>query len=35
MALGKDLLLHLVRDLNERELALLEKDLYAVVHEHK
>ena len=33
MALGKDLLLALVKDLNERVLTLLEKDLDAVVHE--
>ena len=33
MALGKALLLALVRDLNEIVLTLLEKDLDAVVHE--
>ena len=33
MVLGKDLLLALVRDLNERALTLLEKDLDTVVHE--
>ena len=35
VALGKDLLLALVRDLNERALTLLEKDPDAVVHESK
>ena len=33
LALGKGLLLDLVRDLNEIDLTLLEKDLDAVVHE--
>ena len=33
VAPGKDLLLALVRDLNERALTLLEKNLDAVVHE--
>ena len=35
MALGKGLLLALVRDLNERALTLMEKDLDIVVHEGK
>ena len=35
MALGKGLLLALVRDLNEIALTLLEKDLNAVVNESK
>ena len=35
MALGKGLSLTLVRDLNERALTLLEKDLDIVVHESK
>ena len=33
LALGKGLLLDLIRDLNEIDLTLLEKDLDAVVHE--
>ena len=35
VALGKGLLLALVRDLNERALTLMEKDLDIVVHEGK
>ena len=35
MALGKGLLLALVKDLNEIALILLKKDLDAVVHESK
>ena len=35
VALGKGLLLAIVRDLNERVLTLLEKDLHAVGHESK
>ena len=35
VALGKGLVLRLVRDLNERALTLVEKDLDAVVHEHE
>ena len=35
VALGKGLLLAIVRDLNERVLTLLEKDLHVVDHESK
>ena len=35
VALGKGLLLALVRDLNDRALTLLEKDLGIVLHESK
>ena len=35
VALGKGLLLAIVRDLNERVLTLLEKDLHVIGHESK
>ena len=35
VVLGKDLLLALVRDLNERALTLMEKDFDTVVHERE